>query len=250
MKALILAAGRGTRIHSVHADRPKCLIQFNLSDSTILDHQIESLFSAGVMNIGIVVGYEKDQIVQHVLTRYRDRRRRFSFIENPMFATTNNIYSFWLARTWLNGESFICLNADVVFDPRILLPAVPSVAPITMVVDSAWRDETMKVVIAGNRVIRMSKQISQSEFSGTYIGISSFTSSVQQRLFGKIHDVIGSGGQNEFFNVAVQQLADEGVRVGCASTAGLPWAEIDDPGDLAFARLYVFPRLTPAQIAA
>ena len=98
MKALILAAGRGTRIHSVHGDRPKCLIQFNGSESTILDHQIESLFAVGVVNIGIVVGYEKDQIIRHVVTKYRDRRRRFCFIENPLFATPNNIYSFWLAR--------------------------------------------------------------------------------------------------------------------------------------------------------
>src|SRR5437868_2778233 len=148
MKALILAAGRGTRIHSVHGDHPKCLIRFNGSASTILDHQIESLFSAGVTNIGIVVGYEKDQIIQHVVKDYRHHRHQFHFIENPAFAKTNNIYSFWLAQTWLNGESFVCLNGDVVFDPQILIPAVESVAPITMVVDPKWRDETMKVIIS------------------------------------------------------------------------------------------------------
>ena len=93
MKALILAAGRGTRIRSIHGEHPKCLIRFNGSKSTILDHQIESLFSAGVAKIGIVVGYEKDQIIGHVVKHYRDRQKRFSFIENPAFATTNNIYS-------------------------------------------------------------------------------------------------------------------------------------------------------------
>jgi choline kinase len=91
MKALILAAGRGTRIHSVHGDHPKCLIQFDGSKSTILDHQIKSLFSAGVADIGIVVGYEKDQIIQHVFKHYRDHRSRFHFIENTAFAKTNNI---------------------------------------------------------------------------------------------------------------------------------------------------------------
>src|SRR5690349_16250170 len=151
MKALILAAGRGTRIHSVHGDHPKCLIRFNGSRSTILDHQIQSLFSAGIANIGIVVGYERDQIIQHVISNYRDDQRRFHFIENPKFATTNNIYSFWLAQTWLNRQRFVCLNADVVFDPRILVPLVQSLAPITMVVDRAWRDETMKVVISQDR---------------------------------------------------------------------------------------------------
>jgi L-glutamine-phosphate cytidylyltransferase len=250
MKALILAAGRGTRIHSVHGNHPKCLIRFNGSKSTILDHQIESLFSAGVSNIGIVVGYEKDQIIQYVSTRYPDCRRHFSFIENPGFAKTNNIYSFWLARTWLNGDPFVCLNADVVFDPQILIPAIESVAPITMIVDPAWRDETMKVIIAGDRVIQMSKRIPQSEFSGTYIGITSFASSVQEELFARISHLVQTGKENEFFNVAVQQLADEGVHVGFTSTGDMPWAEIDDPGDLAFARLYVFPRLTSRPVAA
>jgi choline kinase len=250
MKALILAAGRGTRIHSVHGDHPKCLIRCDGLNSTILDHQIESLFSAGVTNIGIVVGYEKDQIIRHVLTRYRQHRRHFVFIENPMFAKTNNIYSFWLARPWLNGEPFICLNADVVFDPRILPPALNSFAPITMIVDPKWRDETMKVITFGSKVIRMSKRILQSEFSATYIGITSFAAGVQQELFAKIDNLIRTGSENEFFNVAVQQLADEGVWVGFTTTDDLPWAEIDDPGDLTFARLHVFPRLTPRPIAA
>ena len=210
----------------------KCLIQFNGSQSTILDHQIQSLFSAGITDIGIVVGYEKDQIVQHVLTRYRERRRRFSFIENPPFAKTNNIYSLWLARTWLNGEPFVCLNGDVVFDPQILLPAVRSLAPITMIVDPKWRDDL------------------ESEFTGTYIGIASFASGVQRALFAKIDKLIRSGSENEFFNIAVQQLADEGLHVGFTSTGDLPWAEIDDPGDLALARLYVFPRLASPAVAA
>jgi choline kinase len=119
-----------------------------------------------------------------------------------------------------------------------------------MVVDPKWRDETMKVVISEDRVIRMSKRILQSEFSGTYIGITSFAADVQDGLFAKVNNLIQTGNQNEFFNVAVQQLADEGVHVGFTSTDDLPWAEIDDPGDLAFARLYVFPKLSSRSIAA
>jgi choline kinase len=250
MKGLILAAGRGTRIRSVHRDHPKCLIQFNGSKWTILDHQVESLFAAGVENIGIVVGYAKDQIIQHIVKRYGNLRKYFHFIENPAFMVTNNIYSFWLAQNWLNGEPFICLNADVVFEPRILVPAIESSAPISMIVDPKWRDETMKVIISENRVIRMSKKIEHSQFSGTYIGITSFGAEVQERLFARVNMLVGTGYVNEFFNVAVQHLADEGVRVGFTSTDEMPWAEIDDPEDLAFARLYIFPKLTSRSLAA
>ena len=108
----------------------------------------------------------------------------------------------------------------------------------------------MKVLISEDRVIRMSKRIPRSEFSGTYIGITSFAAHVQEGLFAKINNLIRTGNENEFFNVAVQQLADEGVQVGFTTTGDLPWAEIDDPGDLAFARLYVFPKLSSRPVAA
>ena len=241
MKALILAAGRGTRIRSIHGERPKCLISFE--GEAILDHQIHGLFAAGVREIGIVVGYESGQIVKHVETRYRDYLDRFSFIHNPKFETTNNIYSLWVARDWLRGEAFMCLNADVLCEPDILIPAARTTAPISMVVDPQWRDETMKVIIRDGRVAKMSKKISRSEFSGTYIGITTFSSEIQRDFFRSIDKLVAGGHVNEFFNVAVQELADTGVKVGFTSTAGLSWAEIDDPADLTFAREHVFPKL-------
>ena len=250
MKALILAAGQGTRIRLAHGNHPKCLIEFNANNWTILDQQIESLFFAGVKDIGIVVGYQKNEIVRHVTRRYWGSLYRFKFIENAEFAETNNIYSLWLARNWLKGHPFVCLNADVAFDPAVLPPALSSAAPITMIVDRAWRDETMKVTISGDRITRMGKQISRKEFSATYIGITVFNSEIAERFLNRIDMLVLGGNDQVFFNAGVQQLADDGVRVGYVETTGLPWAEIDDPGDLAFARLYVFPKLALAQLAA
>jgi len=250
MKAIILAAGQGTRIRTAHGECPKCLIRFDHSGWTILDQQIEGLFLAGVRDIGIVVGYEQDQIIRHVTRYYGSQLRRFRFIENSEFAATNNIYSLWRARTWLQGSSFAVLNADVVFDTRVLQPAVSSRAPITMIVDPAWRDETMKVVIERNRIVRMSKQIGEHEFSATYIGITMVDGAANAKLFDRIEVLIARGEHRVFFNAAVQELADEGLHVGYSETKGLPWAEIDDPSDLAFARLNVFPKLARIPVAA
>ena len=241
MKAVILAAGQGTRIRSVHGERPKCLIA--VGDQTILDHQLEALSMAGVSEVAIVVGYKKEQILKHVGSRYDHVGLSVQFIENRAFDSTNNIYSLWVAREWVQGDSFLCLNADVLFEPEILASAVQNTAQISMIVDPAWRDETMKVIISDGRVIRMSKKISREEFNGTYIGITTFRRSVQKRFFRKMQQLICVGRVNEFFNVAVQELADEGVSVGFTTTAGLAWAEIDDPLDLAFAQQNVFPQL-------
>jgi len=242
MKAVILAAGQGTRIRSVHGEHPKCLIE--VDDSTILDHQLEALSMAGINEVAIVVGYEKEQIVAHVRSKELGYGQTVHFIENPAFAITNNIYSLWLASDWLRGDSVIVLNADVIFDPEILNSAVQPDAAISMIVDPLWRDETMKVIIEGDRVIRMSKKMSQEMFSGTYIGITLFSKSIQNRFLRKLSGLIAAGRENEFFNIAVQELADEGVHVGYTSTDGLVWAEIDDPLDLTFAQQSVFPNLS------
>ena len=244
MKAVILAAGQGTRIRAVHGEHPKCLIE--VDDKTILDYQIEALSMAGVDQIAIAVGYEKEQIIRHVRARYLRLGPTIDFIENPVFAITNNIYSLWLAREWIRGESFVCLNADVIFDPQILNSALRADAPVSMIVDPEWRDETMKVIISNGRVIRMSKKISKKEFSATYIGITVFDHAIQEQFFRKIHNLIVAGRVNEFFNAAVQELADEGVQIGFTTTAGLPWAEIDDPFDLTFAQQNIFPHLAMA----
>jgi choline kinase len=75
-----------------------------------------------VREIGVVVGYEKDQIISHITKNHWGSLQRIKFIENARFLETNNIYSLWLAREWLKGDSFVALNADVAFDPEILPP--------------------------------------------------------------------------------------------------------------------------------
>ena len=140
------------------------------------------------------------------------------------------------------------LNADVIFEADVLDIAVGTNAPISMIVDPLWRDETMKVIIHGDRILQMSKRISREHFSGTYIGITIFSKAIQARFFQKMGTLISSGRVNDFFNVAVQELVDEGVHVGYTSTDRLAWAEIDDPMDLSFAQQNVFPQLAPAQL--
>jgi len=170
--------------------------------------------------------------------------------EDLVNKTTNNIYSLWVARDRLRGEAFMCLNADVLCEPDILIPAANPTAPISMIVDPDWRDETMKVVIRNGRVIKMSKKISRLECSGTYIGITTSSLRIQRDFFRSLDRLVAAGQVNEFFNVAVQELADQGTKVGYTSTASLSWAEIDDPADLAFAREHVFPKLDFAEAAA
>ena len=194
--------------------------------------------------IGIVIGHKGGLVVDHIHRNYSNRRDMFHIVPNPWFATTNNIYSLWLAREWVANRDFMCLNADVLCHPDILLPATATEAPVSMIVDPEWRDETMKVIIRDGRVVRMSKAITRSEYSATYLGITTFSRTITSALFREIGAMVGEGLLNEFFNAAVQRLVARGLRVGATPTLGLPWAEIDDPADLQYARTTVEPLLS------
>lgn len=95
----------------------------------------------------------------------------------------------------------------------------------------------------------VSRGAQRSEFSGTYLGVTTFSLGIQREFFQALERLVTQGHVNEFFNVGVQELADTGVKVGFTSTAGSPWAEIDDTSDLAFAREHFFSKLSYAAAA-
>lgn len=243
MKAVILAAGLSTRLQQITNGLPKTLLDFG--GRTILDFQLDSLFRAGVEKVAVVIGHGKEHILRHVAERHPEREDRITFIENPRYQETNNIYSLWLAREWIGQSGFFCLNADVLYHPDIILPAVECQAPITVIVDPEFRDETMKVLVEDGRVKVMRKGIPREKSHGTYIGITRFSAGICERFFTEMKRLIDERQVDVFFNVAVEGLIEQGVPVTCTGTRGLPWAEVDDPVDLEFARQTTLPALQP-----
>ena len=122
MKAVILAAGLGSRLSPVTQKMPKCLLE--IGGKTIIERQLELLSSLGVKETVVVVGYLKEMIVDLI----QDRAK---IIENPDFSSTNSSYSLWLARKNLLG-SFIHLNSDLIFDKEILSKLIKSYQTVSL----------------------------------------------------------------------------------------------------------------------
>ena len=243
MKAVILAAGRGTRIQGLTQGSPKCLLPFG--DKTILDFQLDGLLQAGISEVAIVVGHAEREIVDHVARHHLGKQPWITFISNAEFARTNNIYSLSLAKEWVGGNAFFCLNADVLFHPGILLPALQTHEDLSIIVDWEFREETTKVIIQDGRVVKLSKSVSREDYSGTFANIARFSSRGGRRLFAKIESMLRKGRVDQFYNDALGQLSAEGTRVGFTETEGLPWAEIDDANDFHYAQTVVYPALKP-----
>ncbi len=110
MKAIILAAGKGTRLDGT-AVKPKCLVE--IGGLTLLQRQVESLRELNIERIVLVIGFGAESI-------RKECDSDISFVENIHFAQTSSLYSLWLAREHL-AEGFVVLNSDVLFHPQLLL---------------------------------------------------------------------------------------------------------------------------------
>ena len=109
MDAVILAAGRGSRMGSKTTFLPKSLSKIN--DKTLIEYQIEALRTAGINNIAIVTGYKNQY-----LESYGDVR-----IYNHEWKKTNMVYSLYCAHEWLqNSHQFIISYSDIIYDYNII----------------------------------------------------------------------------------------------------------------------------------
>ncbi len=110
MRAIILAAGKGSRLNGSTEETPKCLVK--VGGVTLIDRQIAVLQDAGIDDITVVVGCQSERVK-------RTCGHGISYVENTRYAQTNSLYSLWMARALLY-EGFVVLNCDVLFHPALL----------------------------------------------------------------------------------------------------------------------------------
>ena len=131
MKALILAAGKGSRLYPHTEKVPKCMVAIN--GKPMIDWQVEALRSAGVHDIVVVGGYKSE-----VLSSYLEDKVSH-FTVNELFADTNMVYSFLLARDFF-GQDLIVSYSDIVYSPEIIKKLISSQKDYSVVVDLEWKN--------------------------------------------------------------------------------------------------------------
>ena len=236
MQALILAAGRGSRLGNKSEEAPKCLLE--VGRRPIIEHQLEALAEAGVGPVGMVLGYSADEIKEVVGIRAE-------YIMNSRWGQTNSLYSFSLASDWVKGPLLI-LNSDIVFHPEVL-DRLLKVQGDAFAYDSSSGHgrEHMKVHLdrgKRGRLVKMSKTLSADEVSGENVGILSLTKDTVDALFEKARKLIEDGGGKNWLGSAVCEIAAERSIQG-VDVSDLPWGEIDFSYDLDRVRREVWPAI-------
>jgi choline kinase len=241
VKAIILAAGRGLRLKGVCGGNPKCLLE--IGGRTLIERQVESLRTAGISEIVVVVGFKADRVRRACGPRIR-------FIENDRFAQTNSLYSLWLARDLLM-DGFLVMNSDVLFHPALLPSLLQSVYADALLVSfhqiqmAALGDEEMKVRVDGERVVDISKSMLPDQAHGENVGIAKFGPDGARMLVGIMDRLVSAGGVCKWAPAAFRELCAERPLYAIA-TGERPWIEIDFPEDYHRAVTEVFPRITMA----
>ena len=237
-KAIILAAGTASRLRPLTSNTPKCLLK--VGERTLLQRSMDALIKAGIREFVIVTGYLHEQIENFVQQTYGDRISA-CFIHNKDYATTNNIYSLWLARPKADGEEVLLLDSDLLYDGEIIERVLTdSHENVLTLIRHELGEEEMKVVIdpplpslegkdpsksplkgetfslplredRGGSITEISKTCDPSLAAGESLGIERMGKAYTTALYKELEEMMNSEHlENKFYELAFQRLIPKG----------------------------------------
>ena len=230
MKALILAAGIASRLRPLTNDTPKCLLQ--VGERSLLRRSMDALIANGIDEFVIVTGYLHEKIEQFVGEQY-GRTIQVRFFHNDIFASTNNIYSLWLARTAVEGEEILLLDSDLLFDAQIITRVLNNDAPnVLTLIQHELGEEEMKVVTAGETILEISKTCNPSKAAGESLGIEKMSPSYTRALYAELDRMMNQEHlENKFYELAFERLIPQGHTFSVLDVSDLFSCELDTVED-------------------
>ncbi|WP_195415861.1 phosphocholine cytidylyltransferase family protein [Enterocloster citroniae] len=226
MKALILAAGLGTRLAPITNDKPKSLVPVN--GTPILLKQIDNLYKNGVTDITIVSGYKAEILENAVHGLYPE----INIIQSVNYSTTNNMYSAYMAKDVVGGNKFLMMNADVFYDASVITTLLANKEPNAIVTDiGTYIQESMKVVEKDGRIVAISKQVTPEDALGSSIDVYKFSVEGGNAFFAKCTEYIEDKKELKMWSeVALNDILAQIVFKACPLEGR--WVEIDNHDDL------------------
>lgn len=240
MKAIIIAAGLGSRLEHYTDEKPKCMV--DVGGRSILSYQLEAFDKNGVDDVHIVRGYLADRLVVDGATYH----------ENPDYQSNNILLSLFFAESAMDG-AFLSTYSDIVYTPEVVQKAIDSPHDIALVVDRKWHlayegrddhppEQAELAEVDDGRVLRVGKQVGPENAVGEFIGLARFTAEGARQLREVYRDVRQAHGDDDPFQAASKfrkaylcdlfcEMIDRGLDIGWVPIDG-GWREIDTVEDL------------------
>jgi len=228
--ALLLAAGTGSRLFPLTKNSPKCLTLVN--EKSILERLVNNLKKQGFKRLVIVTGYKSECIMDFLGNI--SGNLSIEYIHSPLYRTTNNIYSLWMARNIIN-EPFVLFESDLVLNTSLLdemvFPDKMAVAKM-----QPWLDGATVSLNKQNQVTKFHKGTKETYTGMRYktVNIYSFSLSSWQAIVKKLNQYISMGSVSCYYEaIFTEMVADKSLLFESVSFDQKPWYEIDNIHDLA-----------------
>lgn len=247
MRAIILAAGRGSRLQQT-ADRqlPKCLLTFG--GRSLLERHLRLLEAAGVEEIVLALGF-RHELIEAELTRL-GRRARVEIVLNPRYELGSMLTVHAAAAPLTRGGDVLLMDADVLYHERIMAALTAGRAPSNrLLIDRDFEagEEPVKVCVVAGIPVELRKQLApgmQYDTIGESVGFFRFDERAARRLAAIVADHVESSRAHLPHEEAVRDLLlERSHSFEVCDVTGAPWIEIDFPADVARATDEVLPQL-------
>lgn len=246
MHAIILAAGRGSRLADYNPEgHPKCLMAFG--GRSLLSRHLELLYRFGVHDADIVVGFEADRIIEHVATLAV--RPNVSYHFNPRYEL-GSVLSLWAAEETLTaGTPVLVMDADVLYHPAILQRLAETDIENCYLLDRDFEhgEEPVKIAVRDGQMVEFRKQLPEGlawDTLGESVGFFRFgpecAAAIARECARFDAEGLGDAPHEEALRNVLLARPDW---FGYEDVTGLPWIEIDFVEDIARAQGEVLPAI-------
>lgn len=230
MRAVILAAGVGSRLMPLTRNTPKSLLDLG-AGYTLLERQLQALKEGGITDVTLVTGYKSEQIEAKI----KDYSGfDLSVVFNPFYRLANNSASAWFGLKDLS-ETGIIINGDDLFKASVISDLLASGDEVTMVISKKQKydDDDMKAVITGDAITDVGKDIAPERANAESVGIMQFKGPGLPRMQGYLDAIVRVEADLQLFYLeALRRMMREGHRVAYVECSPSDWAEVDFHPDL------------------
>lgn len=236
MRAVILAAGRGSRMHAQTDNQPKCLVKWQ--GKALLDWQLEALHHVGIRDIAVVTGYQREKLHSRNLREF----------VNPQWAESSMVESLICADEWFSSSPCLALYSDIVYSPKVLGPIAEPLDNVGVASYKRWLElwslrfddvlsdaESFRVSDEGMVLEIGSRASDLQHIQGQFMGIVQFQPPSWKRFKDAIDELgFEKGRIPDMTSVLGHIVAMNWMPIRAVEVEGM-WAEFDSESDLSAA---------------
>lgn len=220
MRALLLAAGKGTRISRYLSGNPKCTV--DIGGEPLICYTLDLLKRKGITETALVLGYKAEVIRETV------KEKEVSFYYNPFYDVTNSIASAWFAKDFLKDtEDLLIMNADVFLEEGVLDDMMETkLSPVLFADESRKEEADYKFYYEDNILMKYGKELTGADITGEYIGVARLEADFIPEFVKQMEKMIATQQHSVWWENVLYSMIDR-RDVYVKNIENRFWAEVD-----------------------